>query len=101
VTGTVLGDRVLSAPMAERKWRGKRVGDAADAARLCVGPNRPEGVTPDTYQYYVKRLGAPGPVKGYRDPDTGRLMYDLDKVAAWHASRPGRGARTDLDRVEQ
>lgn len=83
----------VSSDTMERKWRGRRVGDATDAAALC-------GISKDTYQYYVKRLGAPAAVKGYRDPETGYLMYDLDKVEAWQAARPGRGARTDLDRVE-
>jgi hypothetical protein len=87
----------------ERKWRGKRIGDAGDAGQLCATPDRPDGVSGDTYQYYVKRLQAPGPLQtGYRDPATGRFrsMYDLDAVEAWHAARPGRGARTDLDRVD-
>lgn len=98
------GEPVWSASMAERKWRGKRVGDAKDAAALCVTADRPDGVSADTYQYYVKRLGAPGPLReGFRDPVSGRLrsLYDLDAVEAWHAARPGRGARTDLDRAEQ
>lgn len=76
----------------ERRWRGRRVGTADDAGALC-------GCSADTFQKYVKRQGAPGPVR-FRDPDTGRLLYDLDAVAVWHANRPGQGARTDLDRID-
>lgn len=91
---TIPGRRVVSGLM-ERRWRGKRVGDAADAGAIC-------GVVGETYQYYVKRLGAPKSVVALEDPKSGRVrkVYDLDAVEAWHASRPGRGYRTDLDRVE-
>lgn len=80
--------------MPERKWRGKRVGDASDAGAAC-------GTTAASYRYYVRRLGAPGPVTSFPN-DSGRFVsfYDLDAVAAWHAARPGRGYRSDLDRVE-
>lgn len=51
-------------------------------------------VKPRTYLYYVARLGAPAAVG--RDVETGEKLFDAGAVRAWHARRPGRGARTDL-----
>lgn len=75
-----------------RTYRGREVGTADEAGKLC-------GVSRDTYQYYVKRLGAPDSIR-WRDPDNGAKLYDLGKVAEWQAARPGRGARTDLRRKQ-
>lgn len=53
------------------------------------------GVKPKTFNDYRQRLGAPDPVD--RQPGrSGQDLYDAAAVRAWHASRPGRGARTDL-----
>ncbi|MDN5919479.1 MAG: hypothetical protein L0I76_31005 [Pseudonocardia sp.] len=78
--------------MTVRTYRGREVGTADEAGKLC-------GVVAGTYQYYVTRLGAPGAIR-WRDPDTGAKLYDLGKVAEWQATRPGRGARTDLRRKQ-
>lgn len=67
--------------MAER-WTTKQV-----AAYL--------GIEPDTYPRYREEQGAPGPV-GREPGRSGQNVYDADEVRAWHANRPGRGARTDL-----
>lgn len=69
-------------------YRGREVGTADEAGAICGVPAR-------TYQYYVGRLGAPDGIN-YRDPATGKKLYDLAKVKAWHEARPGKGARTDL-----
>lgn len=53
------------------------------------------GVRPSTYRDYVSDGRAPGPLPE-RDLKTGAKLYDADAVKAWHANRPGRGARTDL-----
>ena len=76
--------------MARMNYRGREVGTADEAAAVC-------GVKKDTYYYYVSRLGAPAAIR-YRHPDTGEKLFDLGKVAEWHAARPGKGARTDLSR---
>ncbi|MFS0703248.1 helix-turn-helix transcriptional regulator [Cellulomonas sp. 179-A 9B4 NHS] len=56
------------------------------------------GVSPSTWRAYLARRRQhgkgtiPEPVEYH-----GRTaMYDEDAVRAWHATRPGRGARTDL-----
>lgn len=60
----------------------------AQAAEHC-------GVSPNTYRYYQKRLGAPAPV--LREPGRGgQNLYRAQEVRAWHAGRRGQGARTDL-----
>lgn len=101
-SGTVPCDRIPSGVM-EQKLRGRRVGDATDAGRLCTTVASPEGVSGDTFRYYVRRLSAPSPVGAVWDARSRRQVsvWDLDAVARWHASRPGQGARTDLDRVEE
>jgi len=53
------------------------------------------GITTSTWRDYVADHRAPAPRPGY-DPDTGRKTWDPDTVRAWHAGRPGQGARTDL-----
>jgi hypothetical protein len=58
------------------------------------------GINPGTYRDYVVRQGAPGPLRE-RDPDTGAKLYDAAAVRAWHANRPGKGARTDLGQLGQ
>lgn len=76
------------------RYRGRDVGTADEAARVCGLVSARAG---ETYQYYVKTQGAPREI-GYRHPETGRKLYDLSRVAQWHAQRPGRGARTDIAR---
>lgn len=68
--------------------------DAEGAGGLCKTDRSPAGVGGAVYRWYVKNRGAPDAVK--RDVATGRKLYDPDAVRAWHASRPGQGARTDL-----
>jgi hypothetical protein len=53
------------------------------------------GVQPDTYRSYVTRGYAPSALNE-RDPVTGAKLHDAAAVREWHAGRPGRGARTDL-----
>lgn len=48
----------------------------------------------DGWRSYVYRLDAPEHV-GF-DPETGMQVWDAAAVRAWHAGRPGQGARTDL-----
>jgi hypothetical protein len=72
---------------------------AAQAGALCVNDQSPNGVQARTYRYYVRRLGAPDTVG--RDTETGAKLYDAEAVLEWHASRPGRGYRTDLDKEKQ
>lgn len=81
-----------------------RAGTSEDAGRLCVTSRSPEGVDAATYRYYVTGLKpanrAPGPIQvrnptgegtvPARDGATGGLLYDLDAVERWNASRPGR-----------
>jgi len=64
----------------------------AQAAEHC-------GVRPSTYRDYVSRQGAPKHVS--RQPGRGQDLYLAEAVRAWHAKRPGRGARTDLPRETQ
>lgn len=54
------------------------------------------GCKPDTYRAYVTRGHAP-PALPLRDPVSGARLHDATAVRAWHAGRPGRGHRTDLD----
>ena len=53
------------------------------------------GIGVSTWRDYVADHRAPAPLSGY-DPDTGRKTWDPVTVRAWHAGRPGQGARTDL-----
>nr|WP_235681370.1 hypothetical protein [Tomitella gaofuii] len=49
------------------------------------------GVTASTWSAYVNRHRAPQPIEYVgRTP-----LWDADEVRAWHAGRPGQGARTD------
>lgn len=51
------------------------------------------GCTQSTWRAYVGREQAPKPL----DKKIGRSnVWSADEVRAWAASRPGRGARTDL-----
>lgn len=56
-------------------------------------------IKPSTWRAYVARGQAPKPT-GY-DPTTGRRVWDDAQIAAWAATRPGQGARTDRTRKEQ
>lgn len=91
------GPPCIVPPVTVRTYRGRQVGTADEAGKLCTTRWAPDGVKADTYQYYVKRLGAPDAIR-WRDPDTGAKLYDLGKVTEWNAGRAGRGARTDLRR---
>lgn len=53
------------------------------------------GTTTSTWRDYVADHRAPAPLPGY-NPHTGRKTWDATAVQAWHSSRPGQGARTDL-----
>lgn len=67
---------------------GGKLWTTAQAAEHC-------GVKPKTYTYYVLRQGAPAAVS--RQPGRGgQDLFDAEAVRAWHANRPGHGARTDL-----
>lgn len=68
-----------------------RVGTVDDAARVC-------GLTgPSAAHQYRRMVRVPSATGGRApghitmDPVTGRKLYDLDAVAAWHAARPGKG----------
>jgi len=75
--------------------------DAEIAVRAATAPPRRmtrdecadlAGITADTWSAYVSRGQAPGPVERVgRTP-----LWDAEQIEAWVASRPGRGARTDL-----
>lgn len=67
---------------------------ADEAGAHCKTPRRPDGVSGKTYRQYVRLYGAPQAVG--RDVETGEKLYDPGEVIAWHATRPGQGARTDL-----
>lgn len=55
------------------------------------------GVAPDTIGGYRSRQQMPAPTYVGRTP-----MWRKDEIEAWHAARPGQGARTDLrDSVPQ
>jgi len=65
----------------------------SQAARHC-------GVTPGTWRHNVStgmpaHLRAPAAV-GRQPGSAGESLFPADAVRAWHAGRPGRGARTDL-----
>lgn len=55
------------------------------------------GVKASTFRDYRSKsqLGVPAPV-GSQPGRGGQDLYDADEIRAWHANRPGRGARTDL-----
>ncbi len=58
------------------------------------------GVTPGTWRHYVSvrtqpHLRPPAAV-GRQPGKAGESLFPADQVRAWHAGRPGRGARTDL-----
>jgi len=58
------------------------------------------GVTRGTWRDYVStgtpaHLRAPAAV-GRQPGRAGESLFPADAVRAWHAGRPGRGARTDL-----
>jgi len=53
------------------------------------------GIATSTWRDYVADHRAPAPLPGY-DPGTGRKTWDAVTVRAWHAGRPGQGARTEL-----
>lgn len=62
------------------------IGTTEQAAALC-------GVKPGTYRSYVARFGAPKRLPRSEPGRSGQDLYDLTAVAAWHASRQGRGRR--------
>lgn len=70
---------------------GVRRGNAADAGRLCVTKESPNGVDAATYRRMCSQLGAPRPLSTY-NPGTGEKEYDLNAVEEWNANRPGPGA---------
>ena len=52
------------------------------------------GVSPSTWRSYMRPgLSAPAAVAHL---DARTPLWDAEQVRAWHAARPGRGARTDL-----
>lgn len=67
---------------------------ADQAGAHCKTKRRPDGVSGATYRRYVYLSGAPDAVA--RDVETGAKLYNPAEVRAWHASRSGQGARTDL-----
>jgi len=75
-------------------WHGEvELWTTAQAARHC-------GVTPGTWRHNVStgvpaHLRAPAAV-GRQAGSAGESLFPADAVRAWHAGRPGRGARTDL-----
>lgn len=82
---------------------GLRLGTSADAGALCGK----DGVSGDTYRWYVRVYGAPGPYKiphpitgkmvSARD-EQGRELFNLDAVAKWDSGRPGQGVRVQPGR---
>lgn len=48
-------------------------------------------IKPDTLRHYAAKGLAPAPARFGRS-----LMWDADLITHWLATRPGRGARTDL-----
>lgn len=95
------------------KRNGRELGNAEAAGRLCRSAGRPNGVSGETYQFYIRRprsLNAaypPPPAHVYVDVETGQRMYPLKAVRAWNDGRPGRGnwggegARARLDGDQQ
>lgn len=68
---------------------------ADQAGAHCKTKWSPEGVSGATYRRYVTLSGAPDAVG--RDLETGAKLYDAQAVREWHANRPGRGHRSDLE----
>jgi predicted DNA-binding transcriptional regulator AlpA len=56
---------------------------------------RHAGCKVSTWRGMVARNQAPQPLP-YRRRTDGRRIWDETEVREWQASRPGRGARTDL-----
>lgn len=52
---------------------------------------RRAGIKPDTLRHYAAKGLAPAPARFGRS-----LMWDPAAIEQWLATRPGRGARTDL-----
>lgn len=59
------------------------------------------GVRPGTFRDYRQRLDPPPPLPVSSQPGRGgQDLYDAAAVRQWHAKRPGRGHRTDLENSE-
>lgn len=102
MTGSAPGPRH---PRCGGKWRGPLSTDDGDVL-VCntCGDQRPAVARYLSRGEVAARLGvAPGTLSRYRLPAPDAVIGDTrgwlpETVDAWHAQRPGRGARTDLRR---
>jgi hypothetical protein len=72
----------------ERRWKDREQWDDKQAAEHV-------GISPTTLRSYTSRQQCPPAVPWWGRNRSGTL-WDAESIRAWHASRPGQGARTDL-----